>query len=205
MNSPSLISTPARSTAALSLAALSLAAVLAGCTRSPAAARSPEAASASDAASAPRAARPPEAAAPIHKVRPLPEILGKPQAPVIIESVVDGAVAHVTVRFPQGGAGVDVQASGAEGLTVKGAETLASNRNVASGEALAFDVPFTPGEGESLLAVRVKGNFGGAHRAAVRAFPVGARSALQKGKDREGTATVGGENVRIVPAVETQR
>ncbi len=154
---------------------------------------------------APEAVRPPEPAPVAHQARAIQEVVGKPQAPVVIESVIDGAVAHVTVRFPQGGAGIEVLVSGAEGLAVTGSESLTKDRGVATGEALTFDVPFTPGPGESLLAVRVLGTFGGAHRSAVRAFPVGTRSALQQSKDKEGTATVGGEKVRLVPAEEQQR
>jgi hypothetical protein len=179
---------------------LSLAALLAGCHSASHQGAGPVPAPVSSA----QVAKVAPAAQP-HKVRAIEDALGKPQAPVVIESVLEGNTAHVTVRFPQGGAGVEVHASGAEGLAVAGQSALAEGRTLAKGEVLVFDVPFTPGAGESLLAVGVTGNFAGAHRTAVRAFPVGKRSALQKSKDKEGTAQVGGENVHLVPAETTAR
>lgn len=125
---------------------------------------------------------------------------GKPEAPARVEVVFEEAVAHVTVRFDGAGEGVDTRAYGVKGLTVKGNGQLTQDATVSAGEAKRFDVAFTPGPGESLLVVAVRGRFAVGERTAVRTFPVGSQP-----QQAPKTTTVGGEKVRVVPAVEEQR
>jgi hypothetical protein len=128
-------------------------------------------------------------------------IAGKPQAPVQIDADVAASSARVTVRFDQAGTNVEVRANGVDGLSVAGDPVLARGRSVAAGETATFDVPFTAGPGQSMLAVHVRGAFASGERAAVRAFLVGKPSAEQTRKAQESKTTkVGGEDVRLAPA-----
>ena len=128
-------------------------------------------------------------------------VVGKPQAPVQIDADVLASSAVVRVRFDQAATGVEVRANGVEGLTLQGDPVLATGRSVAAGETATFDVPFTPGNGQSMLAVHVRGAFASGERTAVRAFLVGKPSAEQMRKAQESNTTkVGGEDVRLQPA-----
>ena len=128
-------------------------------------------------------------------------IVGKPQAPVQIDADLAASSARVSVRFDQAGTDVEVLANGVEGLSVRGDPVLARGRTVAAGETATFDVPFTAGAGQSMLAVYVRGAFAAGERVAVRAFPVGKPSAEQTRKAQESKTTkVGGEDVRLAPA-----
>jgi hypothetical protein len=133
-----------------------------------------------------------------------PPGVGKPQAPVAIDAEVGASSARVHVRFVQAGTGVEVRANGVDGLTPVGNTLLVAGRDVAAGEAITVDVPFTPGPGQSLLAIHVRGTFAAGERTAVRAFPVGKPSAEQR-KAQEGTTRVGGEDVKLVPAEEQKK
>lgn len=131
--------------------------------------------------------------------------IGKPQAPVDIAAVMSATSAQVTLTFRQAGHGVDIQANGVDGLSVKRDAMLASGRDVSAGEVVTFDVPILPGAGRSLLAVHVHGTFGTSDRAAVRAFPIGKRTAAQESKAHEGTTTVGGEPTHGMSAEEERK
>jgi hypothetical protein len=130
---------------------------------------------------------------------------GKPQAPVQVDAEVGASSARVSVRFDQAGTGVDVIASGADGLSVPGGGALAKGRTVAAGETDSFDVQFTPGPGQSLLVISVRGAFAAGERVAVRAFPVGKPSAEQMNKADAGTTQIGNEPVKLSPADEVKK
>jgi hypothetical protein len=130
---------------------------------------------------------------------------GKPQAPVQVDAEVGASSARVTVRFDQAGTGVDVRASGADGLSVQGDGALARGRSVAAGETSTFDVSFTPGAGQSMLVISVRGAFAAGERIAVRAFPVGKPSAEQMSKSDGGTTQIGNERVKLLPADEVKK
>ncbi len=127
-------------------------------------------------------------------------VQGKPQAPVQIDADVGASSAVVRIRFDQAGTGVEVRANGVNGLALLADPVLAKGRTVAAGETATFEVPFTPGSGQSMLAVHVRGAFAAGERTAVRAFLVGRPSAEQTKKAQEGTTKVGGEDVRLQPA-----
>lgn len=129
---------------------------------------------------------------------------GKPQAPVQVEAEMGASSARVTVRFDQAGTGVDVRASGADGLAVQ-AGALATGLAVAAGQTETFDVSFTPGPGQSMLVISVRGAFLAGERIAVRAFPVGKPSAEQLNKADAGTAQIGNERVKLSPADEVKK
>jgi len=131
--------------------------------------------------------------------------IGKPQAPVAIDAEVGASSARLTLRFDQAGTGVVVRAGGVDGLAVAGNSLLVNGRDVADGEVVTLDVPFTPGPGQSLLAIHVRGSFAAGERTAVRAFPVGKPSAEQRRKADEGTTRVGGQDVKVVPAEEKKK
>jgi hypothetical protein len=101
--------------------------------------------------------------------------VGKPQAPVQVDAEVGASSARVTVRFDQAATGVEVRATGADGLSVQGG-ALASGMAVAAKETATFDVNFTPGAGQSMLVISVRGAFAAGERITVRAFPVGKRA-----------------------------
>ncbi len=128
----------------------------------------------------------------------------KPQAPVQIEADVAASSARVRVRFEQAATNVEVRANGVDGLALAIDPVLVKGRNVAAGETATFDVPFTAGAGQSMLAVHVRGAFAAGERTAVRAFLVGRPSAEQIRKDQKETTRIGGEDVRLLPA-ETQK
>lgn len=130
---------------------------------------------------------------------------GKPQAPVQVDAEMGASSARVTVRFDQAGTGVDVRASGADGLSVQGDGALARGRSVAAGETSTFDVSFTPGPGQSMLVISVRGAFAAGERIAVRAFPVGKPSAEQISKSDGGTTQIGNERVKLLPADEVKK
>ena len=128
-------------------------------------------------------------------------VVGKPQAPVQIDADVADSMATVRVRFDQAGTGVEVRANGVDGLVLAGEPVLARGRSVAAGETVTFQVLYTPGSGQSMLAVHVRGAFASGERTAVRAFLVGKPSAEQTRKAQESNTTkVGGEDVRLQPA-----
>ena len=128
--------------------------------------------------------------------------VGKPQAPAQIDADVGASSARIAVRFDQAGSNVEVRANGVDGLSVTGDPVLARGRSVAAGETATFDVPFTAGAGQSMLAVHVRGVFAAGDRTAVRAFLVGKPSAEQQARKAQESATtkVGGEDVRLGPA-----
>lgn len=130
---------------------------------------------------------------------------GKPQAPVQVDAEVGASSARVTVRFDQAATGVDVRASGADGLAVQGDGLLARGTSVTAGETSTFDVPFSPGPGQSMLVISVRGTFAAGDRIAVRAFPVGKPSAEQQNKADAGTTQIGNERVKLLPADEVKK
>lgn len=129
---------------------------------------------------------------------------GKVQAPVQVDAEVGASSARVTVRFDQAGTGVEVRASGADGLSVQGGD-LATGLVVAAGQTATFDVALTPGAGQSMLVISVRGAFAAGERVAVRAFPVGKPSAEQMSKSDAGSAQIGNERVKLSPADEVKK
>lgn len=99
------------------------------------------------------------------------------------------------MRFETAASGVEVRVNGARGLVLNdGDKSLVSGVDVVAGQVLTFDVGFKPGPGESLLAVVVKGQFGGREQMAVQAFPIGVAG------QAPATTEVGGHEVRLMPA-----
>jgi hypothetical protein len=146
-------------------------------------------------------------AAPLAPVPRGPEVngIGKPQAPVDIDAALTADAARVTLRFNQAGRGVEARAEGVGGLSVQGNARLVDGRDVQAGDVVTIELPIRPGPGESHLAVHVTGRFAAGERSAVRAFPIGKRSAEQQQKADEGKARIGGEDVRILPAEEEKK
>lgn len=130
---------------------------------------------------------------------------GKPQAPVEIEADASSASATVRVRFVEAGSNVDVRVNGVDGLSLPGGPVLATGRTFAAGETAVFDVPLAPGPGQGMLAVHVSGTFPNGQRTAVRAFLVGKPAAGQPLKADQGTTTIGGEPVKLVPVDAAQK
>ena len=129
---------------------------------------------------------------------------GKVQAPVQVDAEVGTSAARVTVRFDQAGTGVEVRASGVDGLSVQGGD-LATGLVVAAGQTATFDVGLSPGPGQSMLVISVRGAFAAGERVAVRAFPVGKPSAEQMNKSDAGTTQIGNEGVKLSPADEVKK
>lgn len=126
---------------------------------------------------------------------------GKPEAPVAIGVMFEGNVAHVRVTFSQAGSGVRVRAAGVRGLALKGDGVLVDGLTVSGTESLSYEVSFgADAPAGSLLAIDVRGQFAAGERASVRTFPVGPVGEPAK----KPTTTVGGEKVRVLPAVEQQ-
>src|SRR3982751_5692538 len=71
-----------------------------------------------------------------------------------------------------------------------------------AGETSTFPIAFTPGPGQSLLVISVRGMFAAGERVAVRASPVGKPTAEQMNKVDAGTAQIGDERVKVLPADE---
>jgi len=132
-------------------------------------------------------------------------IRGKPEAPVSIHFEPGDATARVSVVFHEAAVRVEVRASGLDGLTLRGEPLLAAERRVTAGEVASFEVPFSAGPGQSMLAIQVRGAFSAGDRTAVRALLVGTPGAGPR-KDRpSGTTQVGGQPARLLPAAEEKR
>lgn len=126
---------------------------------------------------------------------------GKPQAPVAIEADLSAASALVRLRFESAASDVQVRVNGVDGLGLSGNPVLVSGKSFAAGETATFTVPLVPGPGQGMLAVHVQGTFSGAARTAVRSFVIGTPSADQLRKAQDGTTTIGGEPVKLMPPV----
>jgi hypothetical protein len=124
---------------------------------------------------------------------------GKPQAPVAIDAELSAGSVQLRLRFDAAARDVEVRVNGVDGLGLSGTPVLASGRTFASGETATFNVPILPGPGQGMLAVHVSGTFPGGQRIAVRAFAIGTPSADQLRKAQDGTTTIGGEPVKLMP------
>ncbi len=136
---------------------------------------------------------------PAHAAAPVPRGPGKPSAPVTVSAELSPGAARVTVRFDADAKNVAIEVYGAGGLTVTSAAAPVQRTSFARGETAAFDVAFTPGPGQSDLAVAVTGIFHGAgRRGAVASFAVGEPSAEQRAAT--GTVVEGsdGERLKVV-------
>jgi hypothetical protein len=123
----------------------------------------------------------------------------KLEAPVEIDSVLDGNVARLTLRFTSAANDVRVEVGGIDGLAVSGSPTLVAGASYDRGAVQTFDVPFTPGPGRSFLSVAVSGTFGGGgHLAKVRTVAVGTPSPEQQKANAETVKTPSPEGVKIV-------
>ena len=86
-----------------------------------------------------------------------------------------------------------------DGLALLTDPVLVQGRSVSAGETASFEVPFTSGARQSMLAIHVRGAFAAGERVAVRAFLVGKPDPAQR-NDQDRTTKVGGEDVRLGPA-----
>ena len=125
-------------------------------------------------------------------------VRGKLEAPVEIESKLEGNTARITLHFTSPATGVRVGVSGVDGLVVTSPPTLVDGASYDRGAVAAFDVAFTPGPGASALAVAVSGSFGGGHLAKVRTIAVGTPAPSQQKAEGTVVESPGGERVRIV-------
>lgn len=125
---------------------------------------------------------------------------GKPQAPVSVTARLRPDGATLTVRFHSAASDVRLDVHGVEGLAVTSAANPLSGGRFARGEAVSFDVSFTPGPGRSLLAVGVSGRFGTATRSTVATFTIGEPSAEQRKASETATTDSTGQRVKILPA-----
>jgi len=132
---------------------------------------------------------------PVSASSPVP-LKGKPTAPVAVKAELAARSARVTLSFESDAQGVDVVASGVDGLVVEQG-ALVQKGAFKRGDTRVFDVAFAPGAGRSQLVVSVSGTFNGGHRARVAAFTVGT------GPLPESPGTVmttdDGERVKVMP------
>jgi hypothetical protein len=124
---------------------------------------------------------------------------GKPQAPVAIDGQLSGATVELRLRFESAATDVQVRVNGVDGLGVSGNPVLVSGKSFAAGETASFTVPIVPGPGQGMLAVQVSATYPGGQRSAVRAFAIGTPSADQLRRAQDGTTTIGGEPVKLMP------
>ncbi len=127
----------------------------------------------------------------------VPEIHGAAEAPLSIDAKVDRRVAHVQLIFGDAGSGVTVSTRGVRGLVVP-QEIVAVDLAVAAGQLLAFEVAFEPAVTPSLLAVEVRGTFGGNERVKIRTFEIPGTKPTPPEHDT--TKVIRGERIKVVPA-----
>jgi hypothetical protein len=125
---------------------------------------------------------------------------GKPRAPVSIDAKLGADRATVTVRFHSPATAADVEVHGVDGLVVTSSATPLSGVRFARGEAVSFDVSFTPGPGQSHLAVSVTATSGGSRRSTVTSFAVGQPSAEQQKASGEAATDSTGRRIKVLPA-----
>ncbi|WP_164021405.1 hypothetical protein [Pyxidicoccus trucidator] len=128
----------------------------------------------------------------------------KVSAPVAVDAKLDGERAHVTLRFDAPATDVQVNVSGADGLSVRSAATPVAGTSFMKAGETSFDVEFTPGPGRSHLVVAVTGSFQGSHMSKVASFAVGTPSAEQQ--KSSGTTVTGsdGERIKVMPSSDAQ-
>jgi hypothetical protein len=125
---------------------------------------------------------------------------GKPRAPVSIDAKVGAGRATVTVRFHSPATSADVEVHGVDGLVVTSSATPLSGVRFARGEAVTFDVAFTPGPGQSHLAVAVTATSAGSRRSTVASFAVGQPTAEQQKASGEAATDSTGRRIKLLPA-----
>jgi hypothetical protein len=125
----------------------------------------------------------------------------KQQAPVRVEASLAASGAELTITFLTAAQGVEVRLGGTDGLKVSGAEAPIQGGVYTAGQQVKLAVGFTPGPGQSHLAVFVSGTFHGQRRVSARSFAVGKKSAAQLAVDRAGLQTDSrGQKVRVMQA-----
>jgi hypothetical protein len=124
---------------------------------------------------------------------------GKPQAPVDIVGFMEASNASVVITFEVEAREVAVQVYGTDGLVVQGSETPVTNGTYAAGETLELAVDYTPGPGQSHLAVVVSGQFGGSQSSRVASFTVGDEN-LPSQRRSDITSNEQGEPIIVMPA-----
>ncbi len=121
------------------------------------------------------------------------------EAPLAIDAKIDRGVAHVQLIFAGAGSGVSVSTRGVRGLVVP-QEIVAVDLDVASGQLLSFDVAFEPAVTPSLLAVEVRGLFGGREQVKIRTFEVSGTKPAPPRDDA--TKLIRGERITVIPAAD---
>lgn len=133
---------------------------------------------------------------PVSASSPVP-VKGKPTAPVAVSAELSATSARLLIKFESDAQGVDVVASGVDGLVVEGQGALVQKGSFKAGDTRSFDVAFVPGVGRSQLVVSISGTFNGGSRARVASFTVGS------GPLPESPGTVmttdDGERVKVMP------
>jgi hypothetical protein len=129
-----------------------------------------------------------------------PKVRGKAQAPVSVDAVLGAGSATVVVRFDRAVTDATVGVHGVDGLAVTSDATPVSGARFAAGQAITFDVAFTPGPGESHLVVSVGGKFAGAQRNAVSTFAVGKPSLEQMKPAGTPAVDAEGNAVKVMPS-----
>jgi len=102
----------------------------------------------------------------------------KPSAPVVIEGKVEASKASLSVGFGSDVTDAKIEVWGVDGLSVtnfallRGGQPITQTR-FAKGEHVDVEVTFTaPTTVRSNIAIKVRGNFGGAERERVQSFTV---------------------------------
>jgi hypothetical protein len=124
---------------------------------------------------------------------------GKPQAPVDIVGFIEASHASLMLTFETAATEVAVRVYGTDGLVVQGSETPITNQSFEAGETLELAVVYTPGPGQSHLAVMVSGQFGGSQSARVVSFTVG-DTPLPAQRRSHITSSPTGEPIIVMPA-----
>jgi hypothetical protein len=125
---------------------------------------------------------------------------GKPSAPMAVTAQLSRGAARVQVTFEADAQGVEIAATGVDGLSVDGPKVLLEQGSFARGAQATYEVAFTPGPGRSQLVVSVSGLFNGSSRTRVAAFGVGEGPLAPS----PGTVmtTDDGTTVKVLPAAE---
>lgn len=125
---------------------------------------------------------------------------GKAEAPVAVTAKLEAGSAQVQIQFQANASDVDIKIWGVDGLSVTSIQpTPDSTAQRTKGEALTFEVAFTPGPGRSHLVVGVSGKFVGGDQGIVRSFSVGTPTAEQRKSKAPVIIDSQGQRVKLMP------
>jgi hypothetical protein len=132
---------------------------------------------------------------------PSPATHVSPGAPVRVSGSAGAGSASVQVEFLAAGSDVSVSVWGVDGLRVTSPGRPVEGASFPAGGGTTLAVTYEAPAGQSNLAVKVQGNFGGMVAGRVASFTVGSPSPEQRQQAQKGLATdAQGTQVRVVPA-----